>query len=222
MGKIKMGKFSSIKEHLKFTASILDYIFIFLLVIVVCIGFYEFTSVLYNQLTTGKVEFMQLLGSLFVVLIGLELLKIGLSVERGSLNLYILAILDIVMIALARKIVLLSPKEMIDIYEYFAIGFIMLVILLIIKYMPEPFALTVKRRVVLSALIKDEVGALNKVTDVLKDLNINIVSMDVDPIGEGKSSLRGILELKTPISKRKVEEKLKDLDVVIKVDIKDK
>jgi len=216
-----MGKFSSIREHLKFTTSIFDYIFIFLLAIVVSVGFYEFVSILYNQLTTGKVEFMQLLGSLFVVLIGLELLKISLSVERGSLNLYILAILDIVMIALARKIVLLSPKEMIDIYEYFAIGFIMLVILLIIKYMPEPFALTVKRRVVLSALIKDEVGALNKVTDVLKDLNINIVSMDVDPIGEGRSSLRGILELKSPVSKRKVEEKLKDLDVVIKVDIKD-
>jgi len=216
-----MGKFSSIREHLKFTTSIFDYIFIFLLAIVVSVGFYEFVSILYNQLTTGKVEFMQLLGFLFVVLIGLELLKISLSVERGSLNLYILAILDIVMIALARKIVLLSPKEMIDIYEYFAIGFIMLVILLIIKYMPEPFALTVKRRVVLSALIKDEVGALNKVTDVLKDLNINIVSMDVDPIGEGRSSLRGILELKSPVSKRKVEEKLKDLDVVIKVDIKD-
>ncbi len=216
-----MEKFSSIREHLKFTTSIFDYIFIFLLAIVVSVGFYEFVSILYNQLTTGKVEFMQLLGSLFVVLIGLELLKISLSVERGSLNLYILAILDIVMIALARKIVLLSPKEMIDIYEYFAIGFIMLVILLIIKYMPEPFALTVKRRVVLSALIKDEVGALNKVTDVLKDLNINIVSMDVDPIGEGRSSLRGILELKSPVSKRKVEEKLKDLDVVIKVDIKD-
>jgi len=116
-----MEKFPRALTHLKFTASILDYIFIVLLAVVVCTGFYEFVNVLYIQIMTGKIDFMPLLGSLFVVLIGLELLKISLTVEKGGLNFYLIAILDIVMIALARKLILLSPKEMIDIYEYFAI-----------------------------------------------------------------------------------------------------
>lgn len=216
-----MKKFPISLRHLKFTTAILDYLFIVLLVIVVGVGFYDFTSVLYMQITSGNIDFMQLLGSLFTVLIGLELLKISLTAERGSLNFYLTAILDIVMIALARKIILLSPKTMIDIYEYFAIGFIMLVIFIIIKFMPPPFALTLKRPLHLHAVIKDEVGALNKVTYLLKNLNINLSNVKVVSIGDEKSLLDAILDLRnTNLSEDKIEEKLSELDVVFEAKIR--
>jgi len=216
-----MEKFPRALTHLKFTASILDYIFIVLLAVVVCTGFYEFVNVLYIQIMTGKIDFMPLLGSLFVVLIGLELLKISLTVEKGGLNFYLIAILDIVMIALARKLILLSPKEMIDIYEYFAIGFIMLVVLAVIKYMPEPFSLTLKKTLHLYAVIKDEVGALNKVTDVLKNLNANITNLKVISIGDGKSSLNAMLDIKNSnLNEDEIEERLSALDVVFKAKIR--
>ncbi len=217
----KMEKFPMPLRHLKFTTAILDYIFIVLLVIVVGVGFYEFVSVLYMQITSGKTDFMPLLGSLFVVLIGLELLKLSLTAKRGGLNFYIIAILDIVMIALARKIILLSPKTIIDIYEYFAIGFIMLVILMIIKFMPAPFALTLKNQLHLYTIVKDEVGALNKVTYLLKNLNINLSKVEVVPIGDGKSSLNATLDLKnTNLTEDEIEEKLGELDVVFKAKVR--
>jgi len=211
-----MKKFPFPLNNLKITSAILDYIFIILLAIVVCVGFYEFINVLFIQITSGRADFMPLLGSLFIVLIGLELLKISLTAEKGSLNFYLIAVLDIVLIALARKIILLSPKEMIDIYEYFAIGFIMLIILIVIKYMPEPFVLTVKKLMHLHMVIKDEVGTLNKITDVLKNLNVNITKTEVSPIGDGKSSLNATLDLKkSKLNEYEIEEKLCDLDVVI-------
>ncbi|OQX20098.1 MAG: hypothetical protein BWK75_05065 [Candidatus Altiarchaeales archaeon A3] len=213
-----MEKFS---KSVKPIIIILDYIFIILLAIVVGVGFYEFVHTLYLQAILGKADFMTLLGSLFIILIGLELLKTMLFTERGSMNFYIVAILDIVMIALARKLVLLSPKDMIDIYEYFAIGFILLVILLIIKYMPEPFSLTLKKTVHLYAVIKDEVGALNKITDVLKNLNINILEAKVTPVGDGKSSLNATLILKkSDLNEDELEEKLEGLDVMIKAKVR--
>ncbi len=216
-----MEKFPMSLMHLKFTTAILDYIFIVLLVLVVGVGFYEFASVLYMQITSGKTDFMPLLGSLFIVLIGLELLKISLTAERGSLNFYLIAILDIVMIALARKLILLSPKTIIDIYEYFAIGFIMLVILVVIKFMPEPFTLTLKKQLRLYAIIKDEVGALNKVTYLLKNLNINLSKVEVVSIANEKSSLNATLDLKnTNLSEDEIEEKLGELDVVFKAKVR--
>jgi len=208
-------------SNLKFTTAILDYIFIVLLVVIVGVGFYEFASVLYMQITSEKTDFMQLLGSLFIVLIGLELLKISLTAERGGLNFYLIAILDIVMIALARKLILLSPKTIIDIYEYFAIGFIMLVILVVIKFMPEPFTLTLKKQLHLYSIIKDEVGALNKVTYMLKNLNINLSKVESVSIADGKSSLNATLDLKnTNLSEDEIEEKLSELDVVFKAKVR--
>ncbi|MDI6730394.1 MAG: hypothetical protein QMD06_02485, partial [Candidatus Altarchaeum sp.] len=66
-----MEKFLISSRHLKFMIPILEYLFIVFLVIVVGVGFYEFVSILYMQITLGKTEFMPLLGSLFFVLIGL-------------------------------------------------------------------------------------------------------------------------------------------------------
>lgn len=202
-------------------AKILDYMFVLLLTVVVGVGFYEFVQTLYFQIMSGKADFVALLGSLFLVLIGLELLKTMMLYSKKGTNFYIVAILDIVMIALARKVVLLTPKDILDIYEYFAIGFILLIILVIIKYMPEPFSLTLKKPLHLYAVIKDEVGALNKITNVLKNLNINISEAIVIPMGDGKSSLNATLDLKkSHLNEDELEERLNELGVVFKVKVR--
>lgn len=207
-----------IKQKFKPLTKVLDYVFTILLTIVVLVGFYEFVTILYSQIIIGKIEFMSLLGSLFIVLIGLELLKIAIRTKRGT-NFYIIAILDIVLVALARKLILLSPKEMLDIYEGVIIGFAMLVILAIIKFMPkEPYI--AKKTVKLTGIIKDEVGSLNAITNVLKDYDINISSMNVSPEEKGKSSIFMLLDMSNSlISEKDLKKVLSKLDNVFEINI---
>jgi len=209
------------KNKIKNITNLLDGIFIILLVAVSVVGLLEFIHTFYEGIISGKFEYLSLLGALLIVLIGLEFVKIMITSERER-SLYIAAVLDIVLIALSRKLILLKSETMMDIYEGIVIGFLMLVIVVVLKYLPRSFSLSPKYTDHVFVEMHNKVGALNSITSLFAKLNINIESSSVTPSSEkdGTSVFEARIDRsKSKISNKELEKLLEDLECVIQAKV---